>query len=126
PSPRRRQSHAPERSRSRAHRSSARPHRPRKVLFMNRLLASLDALPLDRVGRHPDVVLAVLVVAVIGMMIVPLPPSVLDGLLALRLRRRNRLPLCVYPAPSFRSGARPPPSRFPPLPPPTRPAPASR
>ncbi|MDR3143791.1 MAG: type III secretion system export apparatus subunit SctV [Puniceicoccales bacterium] len=38
-----------------------------------------------KLSRYNDIVLAVLVIAIIGLMIVPIPPSVLDMLLALNL-----------------------------------------
>ncbi len=52
---------------------------------MTSLRRSLDAVPLDGLARNPDVVLAIVVAAVVGMMILPLPSVVLDVLLATNL-----------------------------------------
>jgi type III secretion protein V len=52
---------------------------------MKAVLQSLEALPIDRASRHPDVLLAGLVAAIVGMMIIPVPAAVLDVLLALNL-----------------------------------------
>ena len=49
---------------------------------MNAITRSLSALPIDRVARHPDIVLAFLVIGVLAVMIVPVPPFMLDVLLA--------------------------------------------
>lgn len=49
---------------------------------MKTIFRSLEALPIRHLAKHPDVALAVLVGAVVGMMILPLPPAVLDVLLA--------------------------------------------
>jgi type III secretion protein V len=49
---------------------------------MNRILRSLGALPIDRLARHPDMVLAGLVALVVTVLIIPMPTPVLDGLLA--------------------------------------------
>ena len=47
--------------------------------------SALRALPFASIGRHPDVVLAVGVAAIIAMLILPLPAMVVDGLLATNL-----------------------------------------
>jgi type III secretion protein V len=52
---------------------------------MNGALRSLEGLPFDRLTRHPDLVLAAFVVALVAMMMVPLPPPLLDVLLATNL-----------------------------------------
>jgi type III secretion protein V len=52
---------------------------------MNASRLSLEALPFDRVSRHPDIVLAALVALVVAMMIVPLPTRAIDALLALNV-----------------------------------------
>src|SRR5687768_11519227 len=52
---------------------------------MNALMLSLRALPIDRLARHPDLVLATMVAMVVGMMIMPVPELLLDVLLALNL-----------------------------------------
>ncbi|MCB9652263.1 MAG: FHIPEP family type III secretion protein, partial [Deltaproteobacteria bacterium] len=46
---------------------------------------SLRSLPIASLGRHPDVVLAVGVAAIIAMLILPLPSMLVDGLLATNL-----------------------------------------
>ncbi|MCK6545415.1 type III secretion system export apparatus subunit SctV [Myxococcota bacterium] len=52
---------------------------------MNAVRQSLSALPVHPVARHPELVLAALVTAVIGMMIVPVPPFALDVMLAVNM-----------------------------------------
>lgn len=46
---------------------------------------SLGANPLLELGRRPDILLAVGVAGVVGMLIVPLPSMVLDGLIAVNI-----------------------------------------
>ena len=48
-------------------------------------LNSLEALPTGPLSRNPDVILAFGVATIIGMMILPLPSALLDGLLALNM-----------------------------------------
>ncbi len=48
-------------------------------------LRTIDALPTGPLSRNPDVILAFGVAAIIGMMILPLPSALLDGLLALNM-----------------------------------------
>lgn len=52
---------------------------------MKSALRSLEALPVAQLGRHPDVVLAVGVAAMVAVLILPLPAFLLDGLLATNL-----------------------------------------
>ena len=52
---------------------------------MKAIFRSLEALPLGGLARHRDVALAVLVAALIGMMILPLPALLIDVLLATNL-----------------------------------------
>jgi type III secretion protein V len=52
---------------------------------MKSVIQSLEALPFDRASRHPDIMLAGAVAAVIGMMIIPVPPFAIDLLLAINL-----------------------------------------
>ena len=52
---------------------------------MKRWMESISALPLSSVARRPDVVLAVLVSVLVGMMIIPLPLSLLDVFLAVNI-----------------------------------------
>ncbi len=49
------------------------------------LRRSLSALPFDRIGKSPDVVLAICVSALVGLLIVPVPAPLLDVLLALNI-----------------------------------------
>ncbi len=48
-------------------------------------LRTIHALPTGPLFRNPDVILAFGVAAIIGMMILPLPSALLDGLLALNM-----------------------------------------
>lgn len=52
---------------------------------MNHAMASLRALPFEKLGRHPDLLLAGLIATAVGMLIVPLPPAWTDLFLALNL-----------------------------------------
>ena len=51
----------------------------------NRPAAALAAKGLARLGQHYDLLLVVLIVAVIALMVLPLPPAVLDALIAVNL-----------------------------------------
>ena len=46
---------------------------------------SLSALPLERLGKSPDLILAICVSALVGLLIVPVPAPLLDVLLALNI-----------------------------------------
>ncbi|MBK6683718.1 MAG: type III secretion system export apparatus subunit SctV [Deltaproteobacteria bacterium] len=52
---------------------------------MNKHLQSLEALPVAQIGRHPDLILAIGVSAIVAMLIMPLPMPLVDVLLALNL-----------------------------------------
>jgi type III secretion protein V len=52
---------------------------------MKNALSSLAALPLRELGRRPDVVLALGVSFIVGMLIVPLPLFMLDSLIAVNI-----------------------------------------
>jgi type III secretion protein V len=52
---------------------------------MNRIYAALEALPRPALGRSADGIVAVVAAAMLTMLIVPLPPALLDVLLATNL-----------------------------------------
>ena len=52
---------------------------------MKNLVESFTNVPSGGVDRHPGLVLAVCILGILGMLVVPLPPVVLDGLLAVNI-----------------------------------------
>jgi len=52
---------------------------------MNKLTASVAALPFRELGRRPDFVLALVVAFIIAMLIIPMPTLLLDGLIAVNI-----------------------------------------
>ncbi|MBK8012697.1 MAG: type III secretion system export apparatus subunit SctV [Deltaproteobacteria bacterium] len=52
---------------------------------MSRTLSRFDAVPFGYLTKEPDVLLAIVVAGIVGMLILPMPPRVLDVMLALNL-----------------------------------------
>ncbi|MCB9654723.1 MAG: type III secretion system export apparatus subunit SctV [Deltaproteobacteria bacterium] len=52
---------------------------------MSRTLSRFDAVPFGVLTKEPDVLLAIVVAGIVGMLILPLPPRVLDVMLAINL-----------------------------------------
>ncbi|MCK6545017.1 type III secretion system export apparatus subunit SctV [Myxococcota bacterium] len=50
-----------------------------------KMFQSLAALPLRELGRRPDVVLAIMVTMIVGMLIIPIPGLLLDPLIAVNI-----------------------------------------